>query len=97
MPQRLNELFDHTGTLDLSNNYFLRSLARKQLDKIYNTNKRVAKDLLDDYRHQMEQHGIALENIECITNIQRATDNEQIAVATVHNHRAFFAHRRPLP
>ena len=46
------------------------ALARKQLDKIYNTNKRVAKDLLDDYRHQMEQHGIALENIECITNIR---------------------------
>jgi len=46
------------------------SLARKQLDKILNTNKQVAEDLLDDYRHQMEQHGIAPENIECITSIR---------------------------
>ena len=46
------------------------ALARKQLDKIVNTNRQAAEDLLDDYRHQMEQHGIAPERIECITSIR---------------------------
>jgi nucleotide-binding universal stress UspA family protein len=46
------------------------ALARKQLDKVVNTNRQVAEDLLDDYRRQMEQHGIAPENIECITRIR---------------------------
>lgn len=46
------------------------ALARKQLDKIVNTNKQAAETLLDDYRRQMEQHGIAPEQIECITSIR---------------------------
>ena len=46
------------------------SLARKQLDKIVNKNRQAAEKLLDNYRHQMEQHGIAPENIECNTNIR---------------------------
>jgi len=46
------------------------ALARKQLDKVVNTNKQAAENLLDDYCRQMEQHGIAPENIECITSIR---------------------------
>ena len=46
------------------------SLARKQLDKIVKTNKEEADRLLDDYRRQMVQHGIASEKIESITSIR---------------------------
>ncbi|MEN8245442.1 MAG: universal stress protein [Thermodesulfobacteriota bacterium] len=47
------------------------SLAMKQLDKIVKKNQEVAEKLLDDYRRQMEEHGVAPERIECITNIRQ--------------------------
>jgi len=47
------------------------ALARKQLDKIVKKNQEVADKLLDEYRRQMEQHGVAPERIECITSIRQ--------------------------
>jgi len=48
----------------------ISALARKQLDKIVKKNQEVADKMLDDYRRQMEQHGVAPERIECITSIR---------------------------
>ena len=47
------------------------SLARNQLDKVIKKNHELADKLLGEYRLQMEQHGIASERIECITDTRK--------------------------
>jgi nucleotide-binding universal stress UspA family protein len=47
------------------------SLSRKQLEKVINKNKEVADKLLAEYRHELEQQGVAPERIECITKTRK--------------------------
>ena len=73
-------------SLFLEEEAYKSSLARKQLEKIVKMNKEAADSLLDDYRHQMQQHGIDAERIECHTVVRKLGYAKDIIEMALREH-----------